>query len=598
MRVLGIVHEHTATVCLMEDGRVVFCQSEERLNRLKSSSGFPSETLRHVYDHVAPAESIDLAVVFEKTIQGFLSMKARGFRPIEGGDYINRRSRKRTLRRRLLQTNPVWRARTLKRALTEKRASLRQEAESYFSHALQLDPRKIRYLDHHLAHAYSVLPSVQGWNKALVFTLDGYGDGLCATVSLYDHGGLRRLSATDERHSVGNYYRHTAWILGMKALEDEFKIAGLAPYATPYACKGLLDELRGLLTVDEQGEWKSVPNPDALFDALARVYRFQRFDHIAGAIQSLTEALIVKWVSYWVGATGCRDVAVAGGVFMNVKASQRLAALEGIDRLFVMPSAGDESCAIGSAVWGTLTCAPDKALQPIRDLYLGVTFSEADVERALADTDAARRYHISRPASMSRHVARLLADNKIVARCSGRMEVGARALGNRSILANPSDPLNVGRINAAIKSRDFWMPFAPSILEEDMPRYVQRHDRMFAPYMCITFDATPEAQHDLAAAIHPKDSTLRPQAVRREWNEPFFDVIHAFKDLTGIGAVLNTSFNLHGEPIVCSPVDAIRTADRSGIEYLVLEGYLLVKQRHPDAVAHEDHGRTRAPAHA
>lgn len=598
MRVLGIVHEHTATVCLMEDGRVVFCQSEERLNRLKNSSGFPVETLRHVYDHVAPAESIDLAVVFEKTIQGFLSMKARGFRPIEGGDYVNRRSRTRTLKQRLLQTNPAWRARTLKRSLTEKRASIRQEAESYFSHALRLDPDRIRYLDHHLAHAYSVLPNVWMWNRALVFTLDGYGDGLCATVNLYDHGRLRRLSACDERHSVGNYYRHTAWILGMKALEDEFKIAGLAPYAAPYACRGLLDELHGLLTVDDRGEWKSVPNPEALFDTLTRVYRFRRFDHIAGAIQSLTEALIVKWVSYWVAATGCRDVAVAGGVFMNVKASQRLAETESIDRLFVMPSAGDESCAIGSAAWGTLTHAPDMELQPLQDLYLGMTFSGADVERALADTDAARRYHISRPANMSRHVARLLADNKIVARCSGRMEFGARALGNRSILANPSDPLNVGRMNEAIKSRDFWMPFAPSILEEDMPRYVLGHDRVFAPYMCMTFDATPEAQHDLAAAIHPKDVTLRPQAVRREWNEPFFDIIHAFKGLTGIGAVLNTSFNLHGEPIVCSPADAIRTADRCRLEYLVLEDYLLVKQRYPDAVAREDHSHTRVPAHA
>ena len=178
------------------------------------------------------------------------------------------------------------------------------------------------------------------------------------------------------------------------------------------------------------------------------------------------------------------------------------------------------------------------------------------------------------------------------------MEFGARALGNHSILANPSDPLNVGRINEAIKSRDFWMPFAPSILDEDMSRYVQRHDRVFAPYMCITFNATPEAQRDLAAAMHPRDSTLRPQAVRREWNEPFFDIIHAFRELTGIGAVLNTSFNLHGEPIVCSPVDAIEAADRCGLEYLVLEDYLLVKRRHADTVTPEDHSHILAPAHA
>jgi carbamoyltransferase len=199
---------------------------------------------------------------------------------------------------------------------------------------------------------------------------------------------------------------------------------------------------------------------------------------------------------------------------------------------------------------------------------------------------------------MPRQVARLLSENKIVARCSGRMEFGARALGNRSILANPSDPLNVRRINEAIKNRDFWMPFAPSILEQDMPRYVHHPDRIFALYMCMAFQATPEGQRDLAAAMHPKDLTLRPQAVRRDWNEAFFDILHAFKGLTGVGGVLNTSFNLHGEPMVCSPADAIHTADRCGIDHLVLEDVLLVKRRRSASAAHEDHGHTRAPAYA
>ena len=158
------------------------------------------------------------------------------------------------------------------------------------------------------------------------------------------------------------------------------------------------------------------------------------------------------------------------------------------------------------------------------------------------------------------------------------MEFGARALGNRSILANPSDFANLNIINEAIKSRDFWMPFTPSILEEAMPKYIKNHDRIFAPYMCITFDSTPEARKDLKAALHPKDFTVRPQCVLRDWNPDYYEIIKKFMDLTGIGGVLNTSFNLHGEPNVCSPADAIHTLDNSGLNYLAMGSFLLQKR--------------------
>jgi carbamoyltransferase len=192
--------------------------------------------------------------------------------------------------------------------------------------------------------------------------------------------------------------------------------------------------------------------------------------------------------------------------------------------------------------------------------------------------DVAARCDVSQPGNINLTIAKLLAENKIVARCSGRMEFGARALGNRSILANPSDFTNLNTINEAIKCCDFWMPFTPSILEEEMPRYIQNHDRIFAPYMCITFDSTPEARRDLRAALHPKDFTVRPQCVIKAWNPDYHEIISEFKRLTGIGGVLNTSFNLHGEPNVCSPADAIHTLDNSGLNYLAMGSYLLSKR--------------------
>ena len=174
-------------------------------------------------------------------------------------------------------------------------------------------------------------------------------------------------------------------------------------------------------------------------------------------------------------------------------------------------------------------------------------------------------------------MALLLSQNEVVARFDGRMEFGARALGNRSILANPSSFQNIELINSAIKNRDFWMPFTPSILEEDMSRYIVNSGKMEAPYMCITFDTTEEARKDIPAAIHPRDKTARPQCVIESWNPGYHKLISEFNRLTGIGAVLNTSFNLHGEPNVCSPEDAIHTIDSSGLKYLSIGPFLLSK---------------------
>lgn len=578
MRVLGIVYEHDPTVCLMENGKVTFCQSEERFNRVKGSFGFPAETLRHVYEKVAPADSIDLAVVYERSIFAMLALKDERQSASLPPRGPSRPPLLRGLKDRVLATDWGLKLSLWKSERAERNQHLRDGAESYFASLFQLDAGKIRYLDHHSSHAYSVLPNIRDWDRALVLTLDGSGDGICATVNLFEHGRLTRLSACKDRHSLGFYYLDTTSILGMKPCKEEFKVMGLAPYASPEGYGPVLERLRRLLTVDDQGEWKSAPQPVARLEALERAYRHERFDNIAGAIQHLTEELITKWVRFWIARTGCRNVAVSGGVFMNVKASKRLAELQEVDRLFVMPSSGDESCAIGAAVWGTVTLAPDVALEPLADLYLGVACPELEIEGALAETQAASRYVVSRPTDINRHVARLLADNQIVARCSGRMEFGARALGNRSILAHPGDPGNVRKLNVAIKGRDFWMPFAPSILEEDLERYVRDHRRIFAPYMCVAFDGTQAARRDLCAAIHPEDGTLRPQAIRQAWNPDFHEIVSSFKGITGIGAVLNTSFNLHGEPIVCSPRDAIRTVDRTGLAFLVLGDFLLAKR--------------------
>ncbi|MEW6314513.1 MAG: carbamoyltransferase C-terminal domain-containing protein [Pseudomonadota bacterium] len=580
MKVLGINYGHNATISLMENGKLTFCQSEERFNRLKNSTGFPEMTLAYIYNNIASPEEINAAVLYQNSIYGYLYLKGVGFKPHQVPGYIDAEKIGRpTINQRMLKSAVGWNLRRVKIAMNEKRSGLQAEAARYFSKHLHLPEAKIYRLDHHLAHAYSAVPNIREWGNGLIFTLDGVGDWKSATVNLCRDGKLEVLSTSEHKNSLGYLYAGVTSWMGMKAGEHEFKVMGLAPYAKTEYYRPLLDKLKSIIWIDDQGEWRTSITPLSIQRTLTDIFLYQRFDNVAGAIQAYSENLILQWIEYWVEKTGIHDIALAGGVFMNVKACQKVAESQKVKKLFVVPSAGDESSVIGCAVWGTQKLGPDIEIQPLRDLYLGVEYSESDIEKAILESGAAARYEISIPENINHTAARLLAENQVLSRCSGRMEFGARALGNRSILANPSRFENLQHINDAVKSRDFWMPFTPSILEEDMPRYVVNPKQIFAPYMCITFQGAREAQRDLVAAIHPKDHTVRPQSVIKDWNPDYYELISAFKDLTGIGGVLNTSFNLHGEPNVCSPQDAIRTVDNSGLSYLILGRYLLSKKK-------------------
>lgn len=573
----GICYGHNATVAVIENGVLVFCQSEERLNRIKNSTGFPKETLKYIYENVCSPSNVTSATLFEKSVFGYLHLKSRNFIPYQYGDYLSAIENKPGLMQWLKKTELGWALNRWRIEHKEANPTLRREARTYFCKELGLPNEKVYEIKHHLAHVYSCLPSISLWGEALIFTLDGVGDWVSSTVSVYKDGKLETLSEDDHRNSLGYFYSTITALLGMKPGEHEFKVMGLAPYSKREYYVPILNRLNALLRIDEKGKWRSFVTPAKLRDALERCIKYERFDNVAGAIQELTETLIGQWVHYWIRKTGVSNIALAGGVFMNVKACQHLASSSEVKKLFVVPSAADESTAIGCAIWGATTFSPNIPVQPLRDLYLGTEFTDAQIEATLNKLGVCGRYSISRPDNINKAVAELLSQDKIVARCSGRMEFGARALGNRSILANPSKLENLELINSAIKNRDFWMPFTPSVLEEDMHRYIVGHKKVFAPYMSITFDATPEARVQLKAAIHTRDWTVRPQCVVKSWNPEYHELISEFKARTGIGAVLNTSFNLHGEPNVCSPEDAIHTIDNSGLRFLALGSFLIEK---------------------
>jgi len=292
----------------------------------------------------------------------------------------------------------------------------------------------------------------------------------------------------------------------------------------------------------------------------------------------LHENLIVSLIRNWLRKTGIRNLAVAGGCFMNVKANKLIAETDECDELFVMPSCGDESCAIGASIWCHIKNDREKKnkIEPIKDLYWGPEYIDSEVKDAMSRFSDSIDFRTCN--DIEKESAELLAGHKIIGRMSGKMEWGARALGDRSIIANPKRLQNLRKLNAAIKMRDFWMPFAPSILWERREEYAVLFNDFDSYYMTMAYDSTPLAREQLIAALHPYDFTMRPQFVKQEHNPKYHRLISEFEKLTGIGGVLNTSFNLHGSPIVCSPQDALQTLLDSDLDYVTINDYLIWKR--------------------
>jgi carbamoyltransferase len=568
LRIIGIHDNHNASVCLLENGRLLSAIQEERLNRIKNFGGFPYLSLNLVLkSNNLEIDDIDLFAF-----------------PFQHNPQIHR-----------TQTEWIEWCKSAENWETPFIEAFRQSPafriyKTYNKHQRMnhikkagIPPKKVRFVNHHLAHAAAAYygSPYDKTDDVLVLTLDGAGDGLCASVSVAKHGRLERIAKTSEGHSIATIYAHVTFMLGMTPIEHEYKVMGLAPYSKPEYFASAYDKLSGLIRVDGLS-FRRTRGPSTLYAyrILKDLLRFERFDNIAGALQRVTEERMVIWIRNAITKTGIRNIACAGGAFMNVKANQRIAEMPECDRIFVFPSSGDESGSIGAAfetyAESQSEIGEDVNIEPIGPLYLGPAYQENEIDAAIRMFREKYAIRSETPGDLDATVAELLHKNKVVARFDGSLEFGARALGNRSILANPSDLANIKKINDMIKMRDFWMPFAPTIMSEHEADYVLNPKRIPAPYMIITFD-TNDRRKEIQAAMHPADFTVRPQVLTKAHNPDYWSIVHRFADSTGIGAILNTSFNLHGEPIVASPEDALSTFVRSGLEYLALGDYLVQK---------------------
>jgi carbamoyltransferase len=571
MIVLGVHDGHTAAAALLRDGRIVAAVQEERFTRIKNWAGFPAQSVRWLLQ----SQGLGTQDVDAVVLNGQQMPYAKSREEILA-EYERTGTPGTTLRRFLKRT-------AVKTVYDDRRRAQRRRLAARFG----FPEERVHFLDHHTAHAAG---AYYGWGRfdapVLVLTNDGAGDGLCATVSVGEKGRLRRLAAVPESESIGNIYAMITFLMGMVPLEHEYKLMGMAPYAPQKQSQQVAQLFRRLLEFksDNPMVWErrnGCPETYYSYEFFRELLQLKRFDTVCGGLQLFTEEMLTTWVRNAVAATGIRKLALAGGVFMNVKANKAIMELDEVEDLYVLPSCGDESSALATAWhWQAeqdLKQGRPPQLQPLGDLYLGPEASRADEERALQTFQAGSWLEVESDGDLEARAAELLAQGAVVARCRGRMEFGARSLGNRAILADPTRPEVVRIINDMVKSRDFWMPFAPSMLEESADDYIVNPKRLPAPYMILSFDTT-ERVGEIAAAIHPYDRSARPQLVSEAWNPGYHHLLTEFRRRTGRGAILNTSFNLHGYPIANSPEDALDVLKNSGLEHLLLGHFLVHKK--------------------
>ncbi|SEK74795.1 carbamoyltransferase family protein [Haloferax larsenii] len=434
----------------------------------------------------------------------------------------------------------------------------------------------IHHQPHHRCHAASAFHPTD-FEEAIVLTIDGQGEYDSTVVWRANTSGLERLKTYEYPNSIGHFFGVITEYLGYHAFNGEGKIMGLAPYGRENS--NIESALRSL--ADFGRDYDVTPLTSGGIDA--GVHRLesaldrprneehsdidQFYKDVAYIAQKLLEETVTEIVEEYTERFDIHSVGLAGGVALNCKMNKRVNELDSVDELFIQPVAHDAGLALGA---GWLTTNP-AGVSPMNSVYWGVGLDDSEIE-ALLKTN---KIEYERHDEVERYIAEQLADGQLVGWMQGRQEMGPRALGNRSILADPRTVESLNRVNEYVKHREKWRPFAPSLLEEAADEYLV--DATRSPYMIKTFDTVEDKRDEISAVIHPADKTTRPQTVREDQNPRYYRLISEFSDITGVPVVLNTSFNDHAEPIVTKPVEALRDFYGMGLDILVIGDYVVEK---------------------
>ena len=580
MTILGISLTHDGTLTVLRDGKNVFSMGEERLNRTKSYIGFPFQVLRYVVEHSIVAADEISAVAISSGVFKKEWARSYAFELTEDKKYYDIQNDK-TPADFFLHDDEWQRVDSDAACKTYVEKKIRTILDAVGIHA------PIEFYDHHRSHAASAYYT-SGKDTALAITLDGEGDLLSCTISECRDGKITTLASAPTSASIGYLYSEVTLRAGFKMSRHEGKITGLAAYGDPTKGWSIIKneiEIRdGLFYFPRSTKLANILMRIRAKLGLARYavnpWRSIIFmiDHLsredmAATIQYALEIRTTELVTYWTKKTGLRNVVTAGGVFANVKLNQKIAELPTVDSFFVFPDMGDGGNAYGASVLAHIDRGGAIARSRIEHVYLGPEYTNDEILDELTQHPELI-YQLS--PDISKEAAALVANKKIVGWFQGRMEYGPRALGNRSVVAHPTDATINKWLNDRMKRTEF-MPFAPSCLYEaaDEIFEIGKESMKFpAEFMTITFAMKKEWAAKAPAVAHV-DGTARPQLVRADVNPRYHALISEYKNITGLPLLINTSFNVHEEPIVCHPREAIASLKKGMVDVLALNDYLV-----------------------
>ena len=571
--ILGLHTGHEASAVLFRDAEVLAAVSNERLTRIKNDGGrltdvAINEVLRIAGENREAVERLALLYTFfpEEYV-----VREHFAKEMERRFVRWRRLRAGAERPQLLLDDFVGRLEQRGLSLDRHFLKHRYLATEGFGRA------DLSFQDHHRSHALAAA-YYSGFDACAVITMDGVGDrNICHSSGVWKEGHYERLHITDRSGtSPGLFYSHITRLLGFQPLRHEGKVVGLAAMGDP---RPLYEPFRRALGLSSEG-WRFSSEFAGDDRAEARRYEFLKQaiighsrENVSAACQQVLEDVVLELVRNFLKETGLRKVALNGGVAANVKLNQRIAMLDDVDSVFVFPGMSDTGNPVGAVLLDLQQQDPNalKNAKPLRDVYWGPQYGDADIQAAL-DAAGVKAERLDEATLIARAAA-AIHEGRIVGWFQGRMEFGPRALGNRSMLARPTE----GRINDWLNQRldrSEFMPFAPSVLTEyaDEVFIGVAKARHTAEFMTITFDVKPQWRDRIQAVVHV-DGTARPQLVRADTNPRYHRLISAYHALSGIPLVLNTSFNVHEEPIVCAPAEAIRALVEKRVDCLAIGDY-------------------------
>ena len=588
MIILGIHDGHNASAALIVDGKLICAIGEERLSRDKHQYGYPAKAIETVlkFGNISPSD-IDRVAMATPTLPPayFYTQRNSTF---SINDYW-KEQREYWYPKLFENKDPkyldIFSHKVNKDNFPYDESLIKDEKDhegmlqariKHLTETLNISKEIVSVHDHHESHAYyGYISSPYRNDNSLVYTMDGGGDNANGTVSIGEAGEPLNEISRSSNCNIGRMYRYATLLLGMRPADHEYKLMGLAAYNSEKYGKNAYDVYAETLQVDGLG-FKYKNQIKDHFWYFKEKLEGQRFDAVAYGIQKRCEVLLTEWISNGIKETGIGNIVMSGGVAQNIKANKLIAELDGVNQVFIPPGPGDESISIGAAFLELVKNGMQVSdINSPSDGYFGPSHSEDSVKQAI-DKHAKPDWNVRKVKPSD--VAELIANGDVVSRFGlESMEFGARALGNRSIIADPRRPDVIHHINKLVKMRDFWMPFAPSILAERENDYMINPKGIDGRFMAVGFDSTDLAKEHLPAGLHPFDRSARPQIVHKEDNPSYHALIKAFEDLTGVGALMNTSFNIHGEPIVGTPDDAFDTFARCGLHHLLIGEWLISK---------------------